>query len=282
MTVSGLIAGFGGGLLYGFAIYHIPWIYLGLVLCGLLAFVIGKVIALSGRIQHVRSPAFCLIIALVSAFVAEYAQWAAYLCALMKAPLSLFLTSPALVLEVVRDINQTGLWSIFDIHPEGGLLLTVWLLEMGIIVVGAVVFVNGNKTVPYSEIGKCWMTEERLFPLLAGIEDVKATRARLEQGDRSVLHSLVPVADNAERHAFLIWYFCPGDNTAYLTLSNATLSVNDGEIVEKVQEEVVGYLRVPYPEAKAITDRIRSMDTAEKPVEIGASEGVGEPAEGTA
>ena len=247
---SGLAAALIGGVIYAAAVWYIPFVYLNMVFCGLLALAIGLGVGLCGKAGHLRSPSLATLIGLFCGLAALYMQWAAYLAFIYSKQASSYfgllgtiLADPAGMVKVIGSISERGLWSIKSIRPSGLMLQAMWAMEALILMLGAAFFARSPVQEPYSEGCGAWMEEETLSPAIAPVTDPASFRATLERGDLSpLLQSILPVENTA--FAFIKTHSCDGDATAYISVVNTEIT-RKGSKEESSDTEIVEYLRVP-------------------------------------
>ena len=266
--IAGIAAALVGAAVYALLVHYVPFIYLDVIFCAALGFVVGFAITLGGHAGHLRNTGAYALVALVCGLIATYAQWLVYLSLVLPgnmddpntgfaAVLSTLAASPSDLWDIITEINDVGLWSIKKTTVSGGALWAVWGLEAAIITgVSLLLGITGTST-PYSETKGCWMEEEALVPPLTHIDDPEAMKTMLEAGELSSILNIQPSQD-ANNFSRLSWYHCPQDEFAYVSLKNVKMVMKKKKMEEET-ETVFEKLRVSFYLASQLADRVRAM-----------------------
>ncbi|OGX87521.1 hypothetical protein [Hymenobacter coccineus] len=278
MPLSGALLFLVGGaaaaavlaLVYIYAIWYIPFIYINVVLCGGFGLLLGVALARLARAGKLRSPRGVGALAAVVALGAVYLEWGVYLTMLFgtetptaaadsdvaskvvsSAGLSVASTSfspslfatilaePAHMWNAMRQINETGTWSLKSATPSGLLLWAIWLIEAAIIVGGAYLVAVAQAGEPFSEATDTWADEETLPHPVGYIAQAAEARQAFETGQ---FHLLTPhVAENElDQFACVRLHRAPNDDACqFLTLENVTVKRDrKGKITQKTANVV--------------------------------------------
>ena len=229
-------------LVYIYAIWYIPFIYLNVLVCLAFGFALGTALAYLVKAGKLRNPRVVAGLALLVGAAAIYLEWCVYLTLLFNAETtgtganadtstsfsaSTFgtaLTNPGLLWEAVRQLNETGSWSLKGTTPSGIFLWIIWLLEAGIIVGLTYLLAPAQARHPFSETTNTWATEEVMPQLLRYVSDPPALRQSLESGH---FEGLMPASnsDEAANFARLTLHRADDDdNCQYLSLENIVVS----------------------------------------------------------
>jgi len=244
LLAGGMVAALLLALVYIYAVWYIPFVYINFFLCLGFGLVLGGALALLVRAGKLRSPGAVGALALLVGLVAVYLEWGVYLTLIFNSEstgsganaatstsfsLSLFLdilTHPGAMWLALQKINETGTWSLKGSTPSGVFLAVIWVIEAAIILGGTYLMAKAQATEPFSETSNEWATEETLAHPLTFAQDVATTRTALESGQ---LHHLTPhTATEAEApFARLKLHSAPNDpNCRYLTLENVTTTLD--------------------------------------------------------
>src|SRR5688572_3905604 len=138
---GGLLAGVALAFAYAYSLAYIPIVgivtfILSAGFGALVGFVTGRLL----RVGHVRNNAVTTIVTLTVALVAFYMSWVAWIHAIAgradaDIPLAEIASQPALVWELVQEINKVGAWSLKGFTPTGTFLWILWAIEACLIVV---------------------------------------------------------------------------------------------------------------------------------------------------
>lgn len=254
------------GLVYSYAIWYIPIIYVNFLIAAGFGIAIGMGInyAVVG-VGKVRNAGIAALFGVIAGVVALYFHWAIWLDLVLNAgesygtsrigitvsnisileSLSLAL-DPAAMIELIGAVNEVGTWG-FKSVPVSGLFLTViWVVE-ALIILGIPVFMAfGRAQKPFCEISNSWAREKEL-PALEFISNEAALKAALEQGDFSFL-TVIKRAEAAdkEKHSLFTLYYSDAKQY-YLSVTNKTPEVNDKGEVSFKDSEFIEYLSLDAP-----------------------------------
>ncbi|TPG67515.1 hypothetical protein [Hymenobacter nivis] len=253
-------------LVYIYAIWYIPFIYINVILCGGFGLLLGVVLARLARAGKLRSPLGVGALAALVALVAVYLEWGVYLTMLFNQPeapaavaepgvaakivssagLSVGSTSfnpslfarivadPAGMWSAMRQINETGTWSLKSSTPTGLLLWAIWLVEAAIIVGGAYLVAAAQAHEPFSEATDTWADEETLPHPVGYIAQTADARQAFETGQ---FHLLTPHVAESELDQFarVKLHCAPNDEACqFLTLENVTAERDKkGKVTQK-------------------------------------------------
>lgn len=269
--LGGLLAGAGLALIYVYATWYIPFIYLNFCFTAILGGAVGWVVYRLARGGHLRSAGGATGLALVVALATVYVQWAAYLTLMagveegttntsFDAGIFLgLLLSPAHMWSMLHIINDTGSWSVLGVTPSGVFLWLIWLAEALIIVLVALTFGADAIGHPYSETTRAWATETTLPQLFTPQPDLEATRAALEaRRFEEALHSAPTPADEAAPGEFwqLRLHHAPQDEACrYLSVDKLTRKLDKKGKPETDTEVLIKHLALSPSEYDALAAR---------------------------
>jgi len=270
MPIGGVLLFLLGGVLtsavlalvYIYAIWYIPFVYINFFLCVGFGLVLGGVLMMLARAGKLRSPIGVSMLALLVGLVAVYLEWSVYLTLLFNSETTgtgrdadtstsfsaaLFadvLMHPGAMWEAIGKINETGTWSLKGATPSGIFLGIIWVIELGIILGGAYLLARSQATEPFSEVANEWADEETLPHPIGFAHDAAQTRTALETGQ---YHALTPHVAQSDIDPFarLKLHRAPNDiNCQYLTLENVTTKVDDKGKATQSTDTVVQYLAI--------------------------------------
>jgi hypothetical protein len=244
LLAGGIVAALVLALVYIYAVWYIPFVYINFFLCLGFGLVLGAVLAVLARVGKLRNPGAVGALALLVGLVAVYLEWGVYLTLLFNSEttgtgaaadtstsfnLSLFtdiLTHPGAMWLAMQKVNETGTWSLKGSTPSGMFLGVIWVIEALIILGGAYLMAKAQATEPFSETSNEWATEETLAHPIAFAQDAATTRTALETGQ---FHHLTPHTSAVAEDPFarLKLHSAPNDHTCrYLTLENVTTTLD--------------------------------------------------------
>ena len=262
LLAGGVVAALLLALVYIYAVWYIPFVYINFFLCLGFGLGLGAALAALVRLGKLRSPGAVGALALLLGLVAVYLEWGVYLTLIFNTEatgpgpnadtstsfsLSLFLdiiTHPGAMWLAIQKINETGTWSLKGSTPSGVFLGIIWVIETIIILGGTWLVAKAQATEPFSETSNEWAIEETLAHPLTFAQDVATTRTALESGQ---FHHLTPhtAAENEAPFARLKLHSAPNDpNCRYLTLENVTTTIDKKGKASQSTATVVQHLAV--------------------------------------
>jgi len=251
-------------VIYVYAVWYIPFIYINVLFTVGFGVVLGAVISRLVKAGKLRYPGLVALLALGVGLVACYLQWALYLTLIFNTTsvdslgsrasvahtsfdaetLLGLLVSPGLMLSTMAELAKEGSWSIFKVTPTGFFLYLIWLIEAGIIVGATVILGWLQAKHPFSEAAHEWAEDELLPGPVAYLPDADATKAALEAGDFSALQPPLPEAPG-HQFARLKLHCAPNDpECAFLSLENVTVTTDAKGKTSESTTNVVEHLRV--------------------------------------
>ncbi|MDU0369473.1 hypothetical protein ACFPAF_03635 [Hymenobacter endophyticus] len=274
-TVSGVLGLLGAGavvavplaLLYVYAVWYIPFIYVNFAVTLGFGFGLGWALKKMVRAGKLRNPKLVGWLSVAIGVWAWYVQWCVYIALLAGAGETeslgsrasfthttfqedVFLGSllnPAAVFSVLPGLAEEGTWSIFKVTVSGVFLYLIWLAEFLIIVFLAWTLPHSEAGVPFSELAGEWAEKTTLPQRAVHFTDAAATKVALEAADWGHLQPhQQDAATGLDPFGRLHFYRAPSDpECCYLSLENVTIELDkNGKSSEKTAD-VVEYLRVP-------------------------------------
>ena len=283
--LGGVVAATVLALIYIYAIWYIPFVYINLFICLGFGFALSMVLSLLVRAGKLRNPLGASIVSLVVGLAAVYLEWAVYLTLLLNSEttgtgrdadtstsfsLPLFvdvLTHPARMWEYILQLNETGSWSLKGATPSGAFLWVIWAVELLLIMGLPYLMARSQASEPFSESANEWAEEETLAHPISFAPDVAATRSALESGH---LNALTPHLTQAEEEQFarLKLYNAPNDPFCqYLTLENVTKKLDSKGKSTESTDKVVEYLAISSATYQELKRRFGTLPVATRPVE---------------
>lgn len=254
------------GLIYAYAIWYIPFIYIKFLLAAGFGFAIGwvsKVLVVEKG--KVRSTSKALLLATLGALVAYYFHWVVWLDLLTNAQdgndyfavsnikigevISMAM-QPLGVFSLLGFVNEFGTWGFGDSAVSGTFLTVIWLIEFLIIMFFAVTMSLGTASQPFCENTNQWFNKKNIGPF-DYIRDTAAIVSKLEASDESFLSDLAKKAET-ELNQSIFTIYDSKDNESYLSIENQIAKVEDGKlsydpksVIEyiKVSDELVGKIK---------------------------------------
>lgn len=233
-----------------------PLIYLNLIACIGVGFVINLVAGFVFDLLKIRSRKLRIFFVISCSLFAWYGQWCAtldYLIVGSVDSLPEYISSlswilhPELIAENIKVAYDYGYFEMFGTPIKGPVLVLVWLLELGIFVGYPALAVLGHSAKPYSDKAEKWYTVhvlEKQFRLVTG---APAFAEELAENPLEKIAGLSTGRGNA--HSQIHIYFIPEENDQYLTVINMKY---DGEKNKPKKETVISNLAISKNHAEQI------------------------------
>ena len=247
------------GLIYSYAIWYIPFIYINVLITGACGFAIGFIVDRSAiRLGKVRNNALAMLLALVGGFVACYFQWVVWVdlainisdsvggsrigFSISNIKLDEVLTlaaDPALVVSLISEINAVGTWGLAGGAVSGIFLTIIWIIEAVILLGIPVLMASKASKKPFSESTNNWMKEKNAGAF-AFITEPHQLVANLEGGNFNELKEIPRAETTSADHSSFTLYF--SENSEYcLTITNKKAKLNDKGKLEFDEVTLVEY-----------------------------------------
>jgi hypothetical protein len=289
LLAGGVVAALVLALVYVYAVWYIPFVYINFFLCLGFGLGVGAVLAVLVRLGKLRSPGAVGALALLVGLVAVYLEWGMYLTLVFNTEttgtgadadtstsfsFSLFvdiITHPAAMWLAIQKINATGTWSLKGSTPSGVFLGVIWVIEALLILGGTYLMAKAQATEPFSEASNEWAEEETLAHPLTFAQDAATTRAALETGQ---FHHLTPhtSAEADAPFARLKLHSAPNDhNCRYLTLENVTTTVDKKGKASQSTATVVQHLAISPAHFQELQRRFGTLPVS-SPAPLGAKD----------
>jgi hypothetical protein len=246
------------GVIYAYAIWYIPFIYINFIIAGALGFVMARLISFFViKKGKVRSVPLAILYGIVGGLIGMYFHWAAWVDLAFNVSDTIgdgnlgvavsnikifqflyFVNNPSILFEAIGNINEVGTWGIKSSIVSGTFLTVIWVLEILIIVGATVLFSFAQSKNPFSEKLNEW-NEEMSPKLFATIEDLDAILKGVQNDDPAFFESLTEYKEG-ESYGSLKLFHIDGDDS-YLDISNQIASKNKkGELEYDEQMLTIG------------------------------------------
>ncbi len=147
--VASALAGSMFGAIYAYVILYLPFAgWITFLIAAAFAVATGAVTAYTLKKQKTRNISVALLVSLVVSVISYYVSWGIWVYAFLRrndvaVQLDTILSNPAALWTAVQAINETGAWTVRSWTPTGGMLWTLWAVEAGIVILGAMFMVLG-------------------------------------------------------------------------------------------------------------------------------------------
>ncbi|MDR1048159.1 MAG: hypothetical protein LBL51_00255 [Synergistaceae bacterium] len=262
--IAAFFVGAAAGVLlapvYAFANYHIPLVYLNVLLLWGFGLLLGWIVSWGVRKFHVRNPLAAAVMG-VAVFAAAYSvHWFFYLATVLvdgmtDSPYDVeaiadfalaLMKDPAEAWELLWALNEEGVWSLSGSSSSSNLavkgleLAAIWLGEALVLLFLAVKKPWEEAGKPYSERLDAWMEAKDLPVSVAFVENREEFGRAVGRGDYSALTTPLPPSEEV-KYAKVRLYSDALDPC----VSVENVSVTKKKKKETVsKKEVVRYLKI--------------------------------------
>jgi hypothetical protein len=238
MLISGICGSLVLGLIYGFAIFYIPFIYLNFFITLGFGLFVGFIVGLGGKLGKVRNSTVLLLFGFLFGIFAEYTGWVSWIYA--SSSQEIFTLDPLKILQILQILSNDGAWGIFGWTPTGIALYCIWGIEaimiIGASTMGALAILAST---PFCERCDKWIEEEDEI-LLEPITDAEELKSQLEQNDYNFLKSLKKTEGETEDYTQINLLHCPTCNeNYYLTLISVEVTLDSDNKETKEENNIL-------------------------------------------
>ena len=248
------------GLLYAYAIWYIPFIYINFIIAGCLGLLIGLATSHGViRLGKVRNVPLTIGLSFLAAVITLYFHWAAWVDLVINAGesygssrigvtvsnIKLIQTfnlalAPDILFEIIGEINQYGTWGLRSNTVSGTFLTIIWIIEALIIIVIATFIPSTQAKIPFCEIGNAWFKEKTL-PAFNYIENGADMVKHLENSN-SLAFENITKTDNLEANHSIFTLYSSDHNEHYLSIANKLAKRNKKDELEFDSDDLVEYV----------------------------------------
>lgn len=258
------------GLIYAYAIWYIPLIYVNFIIAGGFGFAVGWLINkfVIGR-GKVRNTKLAILFGVLSGLIALYFHWAVWMDLVLNAGESIgserigitvsnikilqvfsLATNPSSLFELIGLVNETGTWGIRGGTVSGTFLSVIWIIELLIVVIVATLIPIGTSREPFCEIDNNWFSKT-ILPAFNVIADKSQMKTALENSQPQVFDDITKVENTDQHHSIFTLYTSEkGEN--YLSIENKIAQQKDDGKIEFKDDQVVEYISI----SKSLVDAL--------------------------
>lgn len=234
------------GLLYAFAIWHMPIIYVNFLLSAcfgfLTGFLINKIVVRYGK---VRSVGMAILFSFLAAVFGLYFSWVSWIDLVINAAsdgetgsavivfsnvdvnhLLNLATNPSGLFSIIGGVNEIGTWGFKGTSISGGFLTTIWVLEFLIVLIVSILVGTGSASEPFCESTNQWFAKKDI-PSLSYIYDVNSFVFSMENNNLEAMdHISTCLTAASDNHSnFTLYASELGER--YLSVTNKTAKIGD-------------------------------------------------------
>lgn len=262
------------GLIYAYAIWYIPFIYINFIIAGAFGFGVGYLIKRFVIKQgKVRNTGLAFVFAILAAIIALYFHWAVWVDLVINAGESYgssrigvtvsnieFLQvfnlalNPSALFSIISEINPIGTWGIKGTAVSGTFLTVIWVIEFLIVTIVAILVSFTETYEPFCEDSDKWFNKKQLKPTSL-IEEPEQFLKHLESSAHETFDILTPVKDLNSHHSIFTLY-TSDKNENYLTVTNKIAETNKKGETELKDYEIVEYIYLNNEMKQALNSKV--------------------------
>ena len=208
--IAGFVVTLVLGVIYGYLLYFIPFIYLNFLIVLGYAYAISVVLSWAARFGKIRNILLISLAALGFGLLAEYVGWVSWLAAILGSPVNLIgFFFPLEVIGFIQEVARQGAWTVFDFTPTGALLYLVWLGE-AVAVIGGITYLTYSnfKRIPFCEESDAWAEKRSILGTFAPLANNEQFKAAVSQGGFSAFNALKTLQAGQNRFTMLELFEC--------------------------------------------------------------------------
>jgi hypothetical protein len=216
------------GLIYGYLIYYIPFIYLSVLLVIGYAWAASFVLSKAASLGKIRNFLVVGLAALCFGLLAEYVGWVAWIAAFAEDPTYLMaFFYPLDIITFIIEIGKQGAWSMSGSTPKGAFLYFIWMVE-AVMVVGGIIYYSLKtfSQVPFCEESEAWASKKSTVAAFAPLSDATRFRSAIGQGNFSVFNELQPVQTGSAFTLFEVYECETCKNFFVLNINDVKISTD--------------------------------------------------------
>jgi len=250
-------------VIYTYLVWYIPFIYINFLITAGFGFGVGMALQyLAINIGKVRNPNLAVLFGVLGSFIAMYFSWAIWVDLVINAGESYGNTrigittsnikivqvlelafNPSLLLDLIVDINKVGTWGLRSATISGVFLAIIWLIELLIVLVIAVLVPYASAKRPFCELSNKWFEEETL-PTFNFINEVNEMIANLEEGCQTSFDELLLMPNNKSASHSVFTLFSSEKGESFLSIENKLAGTNDKGEIEFNDHEFLEYVYI--------------------------------------
>lgn len=242
-TVTAIV----GGMVYAYAFYWVPFVYVNCLLTMGYGIVIGSAVAIMARRGKIRNNLFLRVAAQQTALVGIYFYWAAYMWALVGiGNVGLTAFWPPALFSFAELLFDQGSWGIKGATVTGWFLVAFWVAEVGVILWMATAIALTNAQLPFCEVCNDWTDVEQGVAKLNSTGEEPAWQQVLS-GDLPSLAEFPPAEPSAQQFVRLDVARCPRcEQSRFLTVHRVEITVDKkGNETTKEKPVVINAMLTP-------------------------------------
>jgi len=235
------------GLVYGYLLRYIPFIYINCLIVVGYAYAISFVITRVAKYGKVRNMILIGLAGLFFGLLADYIGWVSWIAALFGDPSYLIgFFFPFQVFGVITEIAKEGAWSLSGTTPTGAVLYFIWFIEACIVIGGSTYLsISALSEIPFCEDSDTWADKKTFLGAFMPVANAQQFRAAVAQGSFAPFNELKPAQPGSRKFTLLETYECEQCKSFFvLNVKNVDVTVNRRGKAETKTKPIVSNLVV--------------------------------------
>lgn len=250
ISIFGLAAVLVIGVIYGFIISKMPFVYFNFILVVIFAVAVGSIVGKCAVTGKVRNYWFPFVFGIAFALFGQYISWIVWLQA--YGDFSEVALSPIILFSQIGNVAEQGAWTLLDWKPSEAAYYTVWVLEIIVICCIACYVAMDSLRMPFCEECNSWVNGEVVITPLSNISNPSEVISQIDINDFSCLQELKRLDLFQDRYTEIVVQHCHNCdgiylmdiNTVYLRLEAGRESLANQPLVQNVHIDRRIYERI--------------------------------------
>lgn len=243
---AGLLSTLILGLIYGYVMFYIPFVYIKVIIMIGYPIAIGFILSFAVQRGKVRNDLLVGLAGVGFGILADYMGWVAWIAAALRnTDYLIVFFYPGDILYFMQEVAKVGFYVIGSSRPTGAILYLIWLVEAAVVVgVTAYMVIKNHLDTPFCEECNQWVETERYLGLYSPLANSSKFKKAVKEGDFSVFTELKP-SQMGNRFTKLTMRECQTcQNFRVLNVKGLNISVNSKQKLESKEEAIISNLRV--------------------------------------
>ena len=198
------------GVIYGYLLRYIPFIYINCLIVLGYAYAISFVISRVAKYGKVRNMILIGLAGLFFGLLADYIGWVSWIAAMIGDPSYLIgFFFPFEVFGIITEVAKEGAWSLSGTTPTGAALYFIWFVEACTVIGGSTYLsISALSDIPFCEDSDTWADKKTVLGAFTPVANPQQFRARVAQGRFAPFNELKPAQAGSRNYTLLETYEC--------------------------------------------------------------------------
>jgi hypothetical protein len=246
LGIAGFIATPILGIVYGYLIFYIPFIYVNLFVVFGYVYAVSFALSKAVRVGKIRNKWITALAAFGFGLLAEYVGWVAWIAALARDPFFLIeFFFPFDIIYIITELAKQGVWSLGSSTPTGAFLYTIWLAEAAAVIGGITYYtLHMLGDIPFCEESDAWADKSTGIAVFAPLDNPREFKEAISQGNFSAFNELKPIQNGNEYTWFQLYECETCHNFFVLNIKDVRINTDYRGRQNTKQKDIVSNLKV--------------------------------------